>query len=166
MSSGSYAPPPQRAIPARIFTTAGWIVGEFQVPALRVFSDFVNHPQDFFKLTRVRLPGLDHEIPFFAVQRRSIVFITPEGAPQPSPVERKRQVDVSCAFNGGVISGSMNLPQNIRVSDFLAQRHDFFPLTGCTIHLRVGGRPEVTSDVAMAIVNAARVVGVSEPAFL
>lgn len=166
--TSAYSPPPQREVEGNIFSTAGWIRGRFMMPAMRIFTEYLNHPHDFFKLRSVMLPGLEKEIEFFALQRDSVIFIsvTP-GEGVFAPAERKRPADISCAFNGGVVSGTLNLPQGVRVSDFLIQKQNFFHLTDCTGFLRgAGGKSEVMRDLPLVIVNTRRVIGVSEPRFI
>lgn len=163
----AYSPPPQREVPARIFTTAGWLRGAFQLPALRVFTDYINHPHGFLKLKSVFLPGLENEIPFFALQRESVILILFEPDEAIRPTEGKRRpADVSCAFIGGVISGTLSLQQGVRVSDFLIQKQQFFHLTSCSLYLRSGGKTETLHDLPIGIVNSRRVIGVSEPRFV
>ena len=138
------------------------------LPAMRIFSEYLNHPHDFFKLKDVVLPGLDKQIPFFALQRDSVMLILVEpGEGILSAADRRRPADISCAFNGGVISGTLNLPQGVRVSDFLLQKQNFFHLTNCSMFMRAaGGKSEVSHDLPVVVVNTRRVIGVSEPRFL
>jgi hypothetical protein len=162
-----YAPPAQREVVAEMFTTAGWIQGAFQLPALRIFTEYLNHPHDFFKLKNVRLPGVEKPIPFFALHRDSIIFILvqpAEGILGPSAAKRK--TDVSCVFASGVISGTLELVSGVRVSDFLLQKTHFFYLTDCTTYAKVGGQNDIRRDVPIGIVNARKVIGVSEPRFV
>lgn len=168
MSATAYSPPPQREIPAEILSTAGWIRGNFMLPGMRIFSEYLNHPHDFFKLKSVVLPGLENQIPFFALHRDSVIFVVvkPDNGIL-APTERKRPADVSCAFVGGVISGTLNLPAGVRVSDFLHQKQNFFHLTDCTVFLRSpAGANEIRRDIPVVIINTRRVIGVSEPRFV
>lgn len=164
----AYSPPPQREVEARIFSTAGWITGRFMLPAIRIFTEYLNHPHDFLKLKDTTLPGLETQIPFFALQRNSIVFmLVAQTDGILTPGERKRPADVSCAFNQGVISGTLNLPPGVRVSDFLIHKQHFFHLTDCTTFVRnSAGKSEVIRDQPIGIVNTRRVIGVSEPRFI
>jgi hypothetical protein len=162
-----YTPPAQREVPAEIFTTAGWIKGSFMLPALRIFTEFANQTHDFFKLKGVLLPGLEQTIPFFALQRDSIIFMIVEpGDGMLAALAGRRQTDISCAFNGGVISGNIDLPQGVRLSDFLLQKAHFFYLTNSTAYLRSGSQSDVRRSIPLALVNSRRVVGISEPRFV
>ena len=166
-----YTPPAQRDVTARMFTTAGWINGIFMIPKLRTFVEFLNNQQhDFFKLKDVSLPGLDKVIPFFALQRSTLIFLIPEFESDlftpPAGGERVTR-DVSCALSTGVISGSLDILAGVRVSDFLMSKANFFfPLTKCTTFLRAGGQADVTRDIPVVIVNAPQVLGVAEPRFI
>lgn len=167
MSTSAYAPPPQREIEGQILSTVGWIKGSFMLPAMRVFAEYLNHPHDFFKLKNVTLPGLEAQIPFFALQRDSVILVLVDaGEGVLGSYDRRRPADVSCAFNGGVVSGTLHLPQGVRVSDFLLQKQRFFHLTDCTVFVRSAGTSDVRRNQPVAIVNARRVIGVSEPRFV
>lgn len=163
----AYTPPPQKAVEASVFTSAGWMRGAFLVPALRIFAEYLNHQQEFLKVRNAILPGVDHPLPFFALRRDSIIFMVPSGEDMiVSPEGRQpRSADISCAFNSGAISGTLHLPQGVRVSDFLLQKAHFFPLFRCTAYIRSGSHLKATPDLQIALVNARNVIGVSEPPF-
>ena len=165
-----YDPPPHHDIVCDIFSTAGWIKGTFMVPRLRNLVDFLNQQHDFFKLKNVTLPGLEKTIEFFALQKSSIVLIQPGdlgGVPIASgAVVDKTARDVSCAFNSGVVSGTLETAAGARVSDFLIQNPAFFALAKCSLVVRTACEPEVRRDIPWIIPNARRVIGVSEPRFV
>ncbi len=75
----------------------------------------------------------------------------------------KIERNVSCAFTAGLVSGSLFLKAGIRVSDFLMQKNDFFPLQDASIFLRTTADPDIRRDIALVIVNGHRIIGVSEP---
>lgn len=169
MSVTSYTPPPQREVSSSMYTTAGWISGTFMVPKLRHFNDYLNHPHPFFKLKAVRLPGLDKEIPFFVLQRSSIIFIIPDAQDDAlvSPIGgEKMEREVSCAFANGVVSGTLDILKGVRVSDFLMSRAGLFVLRNCSVFVRTGASPDIRHNVPHVMVNADRVIGVSEPRFV
>ena len=133
----------------------------------RNFVDFINQPHDYFKLTEVTLPGIDQEIPFFALQQQSVIFIVPEEHEENLRMTTlagdKVERDVSCAFSSGIVSGVLFVLKNARVSDFLMQRHSFFYLRECSLHLRSSGKADVRRGVPMIVINGKKIIGVSEP---
>jgi hypothetical protein len=164
-----YTAPSQRDVAADLYTTAGWIGGSFMLPAKRTLTDFANQEHDFFKLRDVTLPGLDDVIPFFALQRRSVVLIIPKVAEQSVQTaigKDKMPKDVSCAFSSGVVSGSLMVMGGIRVSDFMLQRSPFFYLEDCTVFLRTPTGPDIRRNIPMVVINRWEIIGVSEPRFV
>ena len=162
--------PPMREVEASIYTTAGWVKGTFVIPKMRNFVDFINQPQDYFKLKDVSLPDIDHPLPFFALQQQSVIFIVPETQEEMLRMTTlagdKVERDVSCAFSNGIVSGALFVLRNARVSDFLMQRHSFFYLRDCSLYLRTSGHPDIRKGLAMIVVNGNRIIGVSEPRIL
>ena len=165
----TYTPPAQRDAVADLLTTAGWVTGAFMIPAMRSINDWTNQQHDFFKLKDVKLPGMQATIPFFVLQRRSVVLVIPHAAEQSvktALAAEKEDKDVSCAFHGGVVSGTLTVPKGLRVSDVALQRDPFFPIAHCTLYLRTGPIPEIRRDIGMILVNRAAILGVSEPRFV
>lgn len=164
-----YTPPSNREIGARLFTTAGWLEGEFLVPAKRSLVDFSNQSHDFFKLKDVILPGLKDPIPFFALQRHSVILILPSAAEEgiDSSIGRSREEkDVSCAIDHGVVSGVLSVATGLRMSDFMLKPQPFFYLKDCTLFLRTARTPQITRNIPMVIINRTKIVGLSEPRFV
>lgn len=164
-----YTPPSNQELEARLFTTAGWVGGSFLVPPKRSLTDFANQDHDFFKLKDVTLPGLSDVIPFFTLQRMSVILMIPTDSQEgidSSLAGVKDQKDVSCAFDNGVVSGSLTVGSGIRVSDFMIKRQMFFYLRDCTLFLRTAGKPEITRNIPLIIINRQKIIGVSEPRFV
>jgi hypothetical protein len=164
-----YSAPAQRDVAADLYTTAGWVEGSFMLPAMRTLSDFANQEHDFFKLKDVRLPGLETLIPFFTLQRRSVILIVPklvEESIHAKIGKEKARKDVSCAFSSGVVSGSLTVMGGVRVSDFMLHRSPFFYLEDCTLFLRTPTGPEVRRNQPMIVINRWEIIGVSEPRFV
>lgn len=159
--------PPQRDVAARILTSSGWMRGNFVVPQMRRFVEFANHPDDFFKLRDVQLPSIPGRAEFFALQRDSVVFIIPDSIREVSRIstlgQDKVERDVSCAFDNGLISGSLYVPKGLRVSDYLIQRKRFFEIYECEYVVGMRERIEKSPNLPIALVNANRIIGVSEP---
>lgn len=164
-----YTPPSNRDVKARLFTTAGWIEASFLIPAKRSLIDYSNQAHDFFKLKDVSLPGLKEPIPFFALQRHSVILMLPEEAEEgvdSSIGAAKDDKDVSCAIDQGVVSGSLSVSTGLRMSDFMIKPQLFFYLKNCTLFMRSSGAPQITRNVPMIIINRQKILGVSEPRFV
>ncbi len=171
MTVKKYTPPAQFDVPCEMFSTAGWIKGTLMIPKLRNVVDYLNQNHEFLKVKNVYLPGLDKEIPFFAMQKSAIILVLPaptsEVAVSPASAGERKSREVSCALNSGVVSGSIEILGGVRVSDFLMQNAAFFALTQCSIFLRTGGGPaEVRHNIPNVLVNAPQIIGVSEPRFV
>ena len=159
--------PPQREVDSTVFTQAGWMRGAFVVPNTRRLVEFANQPDDFFKLRDVQLPSVTGRAEFFALQRDSVVFVVPH-----DPKERagfatlsgdRVERDVSCASESGIVSGVLYVPKGLRVSDYLIQRKRFFELFDCEYVVRGGEHFQRSEGVPLILVNANRIIGVSEP---
>lgn len=159
--------PPQREVESTVFTQAGWMRGKFVVPNTRRFVEFTNQPDDFFKLREVQLPSVAGRAEFFALQRDSVVFIVPHDGSEKSAVRTlsgdRSERDVSCAFEAGIVSGVLYVPTGLRVSDYLIQRRRFFELYDCEYIVRGGDHFQRSENVPLILVNANRIIGVSEP---
>lgn len=159
--------PEQQAIPARIFTTAGWVTGHIHAPKRHVWLDHVNSCGPWLKLTGAKLPDREALVSFFALTRTSAVLIEPTSPDPAYAVHRllgdKAVHQVDCLLDVGVISGTLELPPSIRVSDHLAQKTDFIALRDCQLQL-FGRFGEATLEMKLplAFVNCGRIVGVSE----
>lgn len=164
-----YTPPSNKEVKARLFATAGWIEASFLMPAKRSLTDYSNQQHDFFKLKDVTLPGLKEPIPFFALQRQSVILMLPEDPEEgvDSSIGASREdKDVSCAIDQGVVSGSLSVASGLRMSDFMIKPHPFFYLKDCTLFLRGASGPQITRDIPMIIINRHKIIGVSEPRFV
>ena len=170
MTVKMYAPPAQFDVPCEMFSTAGWIKGTFMIPKLRNILDYFNQNHEFLKVKNVYLPGLEKEIPFFAIQKSAIILVLPaptaDVAVTPATAGERKAREVSGAFNSGVVSGSIEILGGVRVSDFLMQNAAFFALTQCSVFIRSSGPAEVRHNIPHVLVNAPRIIGVSEPRFI
>lgn len=159
--------PEQQAIPAHVFTTAGWMKGAIRAPRRHVWLDHVNTCGPWLKLTDACLPGSTEVVSFFALARTSVVLIQPSSDDPKLATQAvlgdKVVHPVSCLLDVGVLSGSLELRSNIRVSDHLAQKTDFMALRECDLQL-FGRFGEATLQLGMPLcfVNCSQVIGVTE----
>jgi len=156
-----------REVESSFYTTAGWVRGSFVIPTMRNFVDFVNQPHDYFKLKNVKFPGIEPIVPFFALQRQSVILVIPDRHEETLRMTTltgdKVERDVSCAFMSGFVSGVLFVLQDARVSDFLMQRHSFFYLRDCSLYLRTSRQADIRKEIPMIVVNGKQIIGVSEP---
>jgi hypothetical protein len=124
------------------------------------FGDFLNQQHEFFRLTDVQLTRQQRPLSFLALQRSATLLVVP---PEEEAFGEHHGSlhQVSCLLQGGLLMGALPVPPKDRVSDHLMKSNRFLLLEDCTIGLDSsgGGSVEATSNV---LVNAARVIGVSE----
>ncbi len=153
--------PPQRTVPARILTPAGWINGTFHLAKLHSFMDFLNANTPFFTLTDVVLPSAKQPAPFIGLRRNAARLILPVIDEQslllvPSQGETDEHL-VHCLLEAGFLSGRLTVKKRLRVSDFLAHQSGFMVLRECALG-------EAKTPAPLAFVNAQGVVGIGEQA--
>jgi hypothetical protein len=153
--------PPQRHVPARILTPAGWINGTFHLAKLHSFVDFLNASTPFFTLTDVVLPGTKQPAPFIGLRRNAARLILPlidEASLLLVPTQGETdEYVVHCLLEAGFLSGSLSVKKRLRVSDFLALQSGFMLLRDCALG-------EARTPAPLAFVNAQGVVGLGEAA--
>lgn len=165
-AAGGYRPE-QQQIPARVFTTAGWLSGDIRAPKRHVWLDHINGCGPWLKMTGVALPGQAAPVSFFALSRTAAVLIEPtepHSALSTQRIPGDRAVHhVDCLLDVGIASGTLELSPQIRVSDHLARKTDFMALHDCSLRL-FGRFGEATLELTMplAFVNCGRIVGVTE----
>ena len=162
----SYYQPDQRTLTCQIHTAAGWLTGTFHFMRSARFVDQLNVKNEFFRLTDVSFIGKEQSIPFFALQRDAPTLIIPPGKEGDLVVERheeKKPIKVHALFEGGVVTGSLVIRANIRVSDYLVKQDGYILLRRCK--LRLGDLQSeffVEEEHPSVIINASKILGVSE----
>ncbi|BDU76080.1 pentapeptide repeat-containing protein [Mesoterricola sediminis] len=157
--------PPLRSIPSVIFTTGGWIRGVFHVPTMHGFVEHLNLSGEMLKLTNVILPYLSLELRFFGLRRSKALLVMPDCdlalLKLPEPTAEYHVHRVSFLLEGGTVTGSLAIEEDIRVSDYLANHSGFVVLRNC----RFGAHDapvEEESHFPLLLVNCATVVGASD----
>lgn len=158
--------PEQRKVSAHLYTPAGWMLGTFHVPRRGGFVDHLNQAKGFFTLTEVTLTGRAQQIPFFALQRSAVIFcvLSPDetflyGENRQAPVMKQ----VSCLLEMGVLHGTLEMPPQIRVSDYLTSGAGFITLRNCNVLLGTSAHGGVVEQRYQTIIlNSERVIGVSD----
>ncbi len=158
--------PPLRQIPALIFTSSGWIRGQFHVPVMHGFLDFLNRMGELLKLTDVTLPHLKRELAFFGLRRDSAIMIIPDCDEDflslPTITGNAETHQTSFLMATGSVSGNMTIEADIRVSDYLGQGK-WVVLRDCEVgsHGGPGGRSKVAS-FPILVLNTSCVIGTSD----
>ena len=158
--------PPLRHIPALIFTSSGWIRGQFHVPVMHGFLDFLNRMGELLKLTDVTLPHLKRELAFFGLRRDSAIMIIPDCDEAllslPTITGNAETHQTSFLMASGSVSGSMTIEADIRVSDYLGQGR-WVVLRDCEVgsHGGPGGRSKIAT-FPLLVLNTSSVIGTSD----
>lgn len=151
---------PRRKVEATILTDLGWLQCSIMLPKLNALVDYLNATDGYLKLTNVVLPG-KRQLDFLALSQQSYSVIIPADGDQrvsSNRVGTSRKHSVSCILAGGWISGLLSTNSMIRLSDFLTPANRYFLLSDCTFG---NGAPH--APVPFAVVNGARIIGISEP---
>ena len=160
--------PKTRNVAATVYTSAGWISGSYVLPPIQGFLDFLNQTKSFVKLTSVQLPD-GSQTPFLAMPRSVSLVIVPDqsdtnlqarsGTGLTSPHR------VLCLLDAGVVEGTLEIANNLRVSDYLMQHTDFIALRDATIRFASAPAPQhLPETIPFLVVFAGGLVGVSEGA--
>lgn len=154
-----------RRVPSVIFTPNGWIRGVFHVPVMHGFLEHLNLAGDFFKLTDVTLPDLKLDLKFFGLRRSKALIVLPDCDPKvlalPQITADYTVHRVSFLMEGGTVTGSLAIEEDIRLSDYLTNHDHFVVLKNC----RFGAydtNPDEESRFPFLLVNTAGVIGGSD----
>lgn len=154
-----------RRVPSVIFTPNGWIRGVFHVPVMHGFLEHLNLAGDFFKLTDVTLPDLKLDLKFFGLRRSKALIVLPDCDPRilalPQITADYTVHRVSFLMEGGTVTGSLAIEEDIRLSDYLTNHDHFVVLKNC----RFGAydtNPDEESRFPFLLVNTAGVIGGSD----
>lgn len=154
-----------RRIPSVIFTSNGWIRGVFHVPVMHGFLEHLNLVGEFLKLTDVTLPDLKLDLKFFGLRRGKALIVLPDCDPKvlalPQITADYTVHRVTFLMEGGTLTGSLAIEEDIRLSDFLTNHDHFVLLKNC----RFGAydtSPEEESRFPFLLVNTAGVIGASD----
>lgn len=154
-----------RRIPSVIFTPNGWIRGVFHVPVMHGFLEHLNLSGEFLKITDVTLPDLKLDLKFFGLRRSKASIVLPDCDPKvlalPVITGDYTVHRVSFLLDGGTVTGSLAIEEDIRLSDYLTNHDHFVVLKNC----RFGAydtSPEEENRFPFLLVNLACVIGASD----
>jgi hypothetical protein len=146
-----------------LFTPSGWVIGTLHVPDGVGLLPFLNGDEAFFRMTNVSLPEQPRTIPFLALQRKAVLIVVPGedallGLHEDDARERH---EVACLFDGGMVMGTLPLPEGMRVSDELMQSKEFFAIEDCTLAIDASPEPLMEAE-ELVLVHAAEMFGIAE----
>lgn len=158
--------PDQRQPKVQILTRGGWVSGTLHVPAKNAMVDYMNRPQEFFRMTDVSLQGRDAPLPFLALHRSAMMLLVPPADEEVleqrtgGPWETK---PVTCLLEFGVVDGTIDVHQGIRVSDFFQNRQGFVLIEEARL-LLAGRGPDPVPAVKeeRMVIHTACILGVSD----
>jgi uncharacterized protein YjbI with pentapeptide repeats len=154
-----------RRIPTVIFTPSGWIRGVFHVPIMHGFVEHLNLAGEFLKLTDVTLPYLKLNLKFFGIRRSKALIILPDcdvrilNLPQITAEYVVHRV--SFLMEGGTVTGSLAIEEDIRLSDYLTTHDNYVVLKNCRFGT-IDSKPDEESHFPYLLVNTACVIGASD----
>lgn len=154
-----------RRIPAVVFTPNGWIRGVFHVPVMHGFVEHLNLAGEFLKMTDVTLPDLKLDLKFFGLRRGKALIVLPDCDPAilalPQITADYTVHRVSFLMEGGTVTGSMAIEEDIRMSDYLTNHNHFVVLKNCLFGAYNTSADE-ESRFPFLLVNTAGVIGASD----
>lgn len=150
-----------RLVSARIYTSFGWLTGQFHVPKRANFIDFIGLPTPFYNLVEVSFEKSSQPLAFFSLQRQSALLIVTQDPAE--MVLSANQPDhkphhVLCLLMDGVVEGILNTTKLLRVSDHISKGKDFILVSDASVR----GKKLEASHLDHVIVNVKTLVGVSE----
>jgi hypothetical protein len=160
--------PTQTFIPVIVFTPSGFIRGTLHLPAVKTLPSFLNAQDEILKLTEAVLPGSDQVHPFLALHKSAVILVIPqEGVelPKSGPSAMPRELrPVTCLLSLGSIRGHLDVPENLRTSDFLLRNTGFIEFHECFVGSTTYFDPsEATgAPLPLVILNSRNMVGVTE----
>lgn len=153
----------QRTTAVGVFTRAGWVTGLLHIAAERDLGWYLDGEDRFFRLTEVQLPAEQAQREFFAVFADEALLVLPlESAEQYiAATDGSTRRDVACLLAEGTLFGSLDVPPDARVSDYLMSGRRFIPIRRCRTPL-MELPPEVAEPIEMIYLNSKKIIGVTE----
>jgi len=160
--------PAQQPVTIIALTSSGYISGTVHLLAMKNLRTLLNAQEEILKLTDALLPGSQQVQPFLALRKGSAHLIVPKAgpdilSPEPSAWQKARR-RVTCLLEQGSIRGFIEVPENLRTSDFLLRSPGFLEFRECLLGPEPHLNPEdLTADpLPLVFVNSRSMVGVTE----
>jgi len=153
----------QRTTTVGIFTRAGWVTGQLHIAAERDLGWYLDGDDRFFRLTEVQLPAEAAPREFFAMYADEALLVLPlDNAEQyVAAPEGSTRRDIACLLAEGTLFGSLDVPPDARVSDYLMSGRRFIPIRRCRTPL-MELPAEIAEPIEILFPHTTKVIGVPE----
>ena len=171
--SSSHYRPQLREARIRFHTTFGWIDGTVHIPMQHALLHFVNRQVDrskyideggqYLKVTAAHFAAQDSLVPFLALRRDSVSLIVPSDPEEKvASAEPGHHVAHVATFllPSVFVRGTIKLPANIRLSDYLQTNRGFLCIREATVVLNQQGNREQETSPAL-LLNSSQLIGVA-----
>ena len=155
-----------RQLTVNVFTAAGWIAGTLRLPPEVRIADHLNIAPEFFPLTDVFMEAHSKEMPFFAMRRDAIHFMTIDvpdeinGVDDPT-VYDEHKVDFLTTF--GRMRGKVYTRQGVRLTDKFMKDNYFVATYNCRYEIRHPKEKDTDrAKVNFLLIGTDQVIGFSE----
>ncbi|GEM_PF-2669313 len=154
-------------VQVRALTEAGWISGMLLKASNRRVADTLNTGGDKLTLTNAFVPGGDADVPFMTVRRDKILLVMLDEREGKRPVSgvyaAVTERHVICLAGFATLVGTVDVPKNLRVSDYLGSERGFveFRQVQLTVRNPYSGE-QWTRKVDHLLLNSHQIVAVSE----
>jgi hypothetical protein len=153
--------PELREVFAQCWTDGIWLSGSICMAVKRRLLDHLNHNDAFLKLRNAALSARSEPIAFLALRLSAVGMVVPTDY-EAMEVPNVTSHPVTCMMPGALITGEMQISQNLRVSDYLMRSPGFFVMRDCAVRVSGSVQLPVSNPVDLVLVNSERVTGVAE----
>jgi len=155
-----------RAVPVRILTSAGWIVGKLHVYEGWQLIKYINHAQAFITLEDVILEGRPKVLPLFTLHRSAVQFVvveTDEDLAEPGQSQKLVEHPVACLLEYGTLRGRTHIMRGVRLADYLSKNDGFILVHDAHYHLKNPWEDRaVEHEESAVLLNPKAVIGMSD----
>lgn len=161
--------PPQYPLPVVVYTPSGLIRGVLQLPTVKNLRGFLNGDEEYLKLTEADFPGRQQvQQSFLLLRKDAVILVVPKEGHEPRRADNSKSLRgqrlVTCLLGGESVQGYLDIPRNLRTSDFLVRNRGFLELSACRISPNPSMGPQQAdgSILPTVLVNAQCLVGVED----
>jgi PilZ domain len=157
---------PFREIAVDCCANGKWISGRICAPLMRSLLDHLNQGEAFVRVVDAVISNHAEAMAFVALRTDALDLILPRDRADSVPEQRLGRIaerPVRCLLPYAIVEGTIGVIGKIRISDHLQRCNAFLAIRGCQIRLaKDSSAPCDLSQVAMALVNVRRVMGISD----
>lgn len=157
--------PPVRPLPAVVYTEGGWITGQFSLPLMHGFLEYLNRKGELLKLQEVTHPLVQKELAFFGLRSEMAIMVVPkceEAQLNLSPITGQTDTHrISFFMDRRVIHGDLSMEAGVRTSDYL-NKGRWVLLRDCKVESLGGNAPGQVVTFPLLLLNTTTVLGISD----